>query len=52
MPELLDVHTMVMSGGRERSRGQYGQLLDAAGWQLAEVTLLPSGQSLLNATAR
>jgi hypothetical protein len=52
MPELLDVHMMVMSGGRERSRGQYGQLLAAAGWQLAEVTLLPSGQSLLNASAR
>jgi hypothetical protein len=52
MPELLDVHMMVMSGGRERSRGQYGQLLDAAGWQLAELTLLPGGQSLLNATAR
>jgi len=52
MPELLDVHMMVMSGGRERSRGQYGQLLDAAGWRLAEVTLLPSGQSLLNARPR
>lgn len=51
MPELLDVHMMVMSGGRERSRDQYGQLLDAAGWQLAEVTALPSGQSLLNAIA-
>lgn len=31
---------------------QFGQLLDAAGWQLAEVTVLPSGQSLLNASAR
>lgn len=52
MPELLDVHMMVMSGGKERGRAQYGQLLDAAGWQLAEVTVLPSGQSLLNASAR
>jgi O-methyltransferase domain len=52
MPELLDVHMMVMSGGQERSRDHYGQLLDAAGWQLAEVTPLPSGQSLLNARAR
>lgn len=52
MPELLDVHMMVMSGGKERSRDQYGQLLDAAGWQPAEVTVLPSGQSLLNAIAR
>ena len=51
LPELLDVHMMVMSGGRERSRDQYGQLLGAAGWQLAEVTPLPSGQSLLNARA-
>lgn len=52
MPELLDVHMMVMSGGKERSRDQYGQLLDTAGWQPAEVTVLPSGQSLLNAIAR
>ena len=51
MPELMNVHMMVMSGGKERSRDQYGQLLDAAGWQLAEVTVLPSGQSLLNAIA-
>jgi hypothetical protein len=51
MPELLDVHMMVMSGGKERRRDQYGQLLGAAGWQLAEVTVLPSGQSLLNAMA-
>ncbi len=51
MPELMDVHMMVMSGGQERRREQYGQLLDAAGWQLAEVTVLPSGQSLLNAIA-
>ena len=52
MPELLDVHMMVMSGGKERGRAQYGQLLDAAGWHLAGVTVLPSGQSLLNASAR
>ena len=49
MPELLNLHMLVMSGGSERSAGQYRQLLAAAGWQLAEVTPLPSGQSLLSA---
>jgi O-methyltransferase domain len=49
MPELLNLHLLVMSGGRERGEDQYRQLLDSAGWQLDEVTLLPSGQSLLSA---
>jgi SAM-dependent methyltransferase len=52
MPELLNLHMLVMSGGRERTRGQYRQLLDSAGWQLTGVTPLPSGQSILSAGAR
>jgi hypothetical protein len=52
MPELLNLHMLVMSGGRERTRGQYRQLLGSAGWQLTGVTPLPSGQSILSAGAR
>jgi hypothetical protein len=51
MPELLNLHMLVMSGGRERTRDQYRQLLDPAGWQLTGVTPLPSGQSILSAGA-
>lgn len=50
MPELLlNLRLLVMSGGRERTRGQYRQLLDSAGWQLTGGTPLPSGQSILSA---
>jgi hypothetical protein len=51
MPELLNLHMLVMSGGRERTRDQYRQLLDSAGWQLTGVTPLPGGQSILSAGA-
>jgi hypothetical protein len=52
MPELLNLHLLVMSGGRERGADQYRQLLDSAGWHLDEVTRLASGQSLLSARPR
>ena len=52
MPELLNLHLLVMGGGRERTRDDYCHLLDSAGWQLGEVILLPSGQSLLSAQPR
>jgi O-methyltransferase domain len=52
MPELLNLHMLVMSGGSERSADQYRHLLGAAGWQLTEVISLPSGQSLLSARPR
>jgi hypothetical protein len=52
LPELMDLHLLVMSGGRERSRDQFRQLLGPAGWSLDEVTLLPSGHSLLSARPR
>jgi SAM-dependent methyltransferase len=52
MPELLNLHLLVMSGGRERTRDQYRRLLDQAGWRLTGVTPLPSGQSILSAAVR
>jgi hypothetical protein len=52
MPELLNLHLLVMSGGRERTRDQYRRLLDQAGWRLTGVTPLPSGQSILSAALR
>jgi hypothetical protein len=48
-PEVLSLHMLVMGGGGERHRDQFGQLLGSAGWQLGEVTLLPGGQSILSA---
>ena len=51
-PEVLSLHVLVMSGGGERRRDQFGQLLDSAGWQLGEVTPLPGGQSILSARPR
>ncbi len=52
MPEVLNLHMLVISGGGERRRDQFRQLLDSAGWQLDEVTLLPGGQSILSARPR
>jgi hypothetical protein len=51
-PEVLSLHLLVMSGGGERRRDQFGRLLDSAGWQLGEVTPLPGGQSILTARPR
>jgi SAM-dependent methyltransferase len=51
-PEVLSLHLLTMSGGGERRRDQFGQLLDSAGWQLDEVTPLPGGQSILTARPR
>jgi ubiquinone/menaquinone biosynthesis C-methylase UbiE len=51
-PEVLSLHVLVMGGGGERRRDQFGQLLDSAGWQLGEVTPLPGGQSILTARPR
>jgi SAM-dependent methyltransferase len=52
LPELMDLHLLVMSGGRERSGDQFRDLLGPAGWSLGEITLLPGGQSLLSARPR
>jgi SAM-dependent methyltransferase len=52
MPELMNLHLLVMSGGQERRRDEYRELLAAAGWELSEVTRLPGGQSVLTALRR
>ena len=48
----MDLHLLVMSGGRERSADQFRELLGAAGWSLGRITVLPGGQSLLSARPR
>ncbi len=45
MPELLSLYMLVMSGGRERSRGQYQQLLASAGWQLTGSPRWPAARA-------
>ena len=37
LSKLSDVHMMVMTGGRERTEGEYGQLLESAGFKLTRV---------------
>jgi O-methyltransferase domain len=49
MPELMNLHLLAMSGGQERRLDEYRELLESAGWQLADVTPLPGGQSVLSA---
>jgi O-methyltransferase domain len=49
MPELLNLHLLMMSNGRERTELQFRELLDAAAWRLQDVTPLPGGQSILTA---
>jgi hypothetical protein len=33
----MDLHMLVMPGGRERSEGEWRSLFERGGWQLAEV---------------
>jgi hypothetical protein len=47
----MDLHLLVMSGGRERTLDQFRQLLGPAGWSLDTVAALPGGQSVLSARA-
>ena len=37
LSKLSDVHMMVMTGGRERTEGEYGQLLESARFKLTRV---------------
>ena len=37
LSKLVDLHMLVMTGGRERTAAEYGQLLDAAGLRLTRV---------------
>lgn len=45
----LDLHMLVMSGGRERTREQYRALLQAGGFELTNIVPLAAGLSLVEA---
>lgn len=49
---LADLHMLVMYGGRERTRREYADLLDAAGLRLRRVTPTGSWVSLIEASPR
>ena len=46
----LDLHMLVMTGGRERTAAQYDALFRAAGFRLTRVVPTPSGPSVVEAT--
>lgn len=43
----LDLHMLVMAGGRERTAAEYGKLLRAAGFELARVAPTLAGASIV-----
>lgn len=49
---LCDLHLLAASGGRERTRADYAQLLAAAGFALEKVVRLPALPSLIVGVAR
>jgi precorrin-6B methylase 2 len=48
---LLDLHMLVILGGRERTAAEYESLLSSAGFEPSKVTNTISGFSLIEATA-
>jgi hypothetical protein len=50
-PFSLDLQMLLLTGGKERTLGEYGELLEGEGWQLEGVTPLSSarGASVLSA---
>jgi hypothetical protein len=48
---LSDLAMLVLLGGRERTRSQYGDLLRAGGWEPEEVTSTSGRYSILQAAA-
>lgn len=48
--KTLDIHMLALFGGRQRSRGEYAALLDAAGFALKRVVDTPVGISVMEAT--
>ncbi|MEV0999442.1 methyltransferase [Nonomuraea sp. NPDC050202] len=48
---LSDLAMLVLLGGRERTRSQYGDLLGAGGWEPEEVTSTSGRYSILQAAA-
>jgi hypothetical protein len=49
---LADLHMLVMYGGRERTRREHADLLDAAGLRLRRVVPTGSWVSLIEASPR
>ncbi len=49
---LCDLHLLVVSGGAERTAGEYAELLDQAGFDLADVRRIPALPSILAGVAR
>ena len=49
---LCDVHLLMATGGRERTREEYAELLEAAGFRLEEVRTLAALPSILVGVAK
>lgn len=49
LSKLMDVHMMVMTGGRERTEAEYGDLLARAGFRLTRVVPTESSMSVIEA---
>ena len=47
---LMDLNMMAMTGGIERTEGEYAALLDAAGFRLERVVTTKSPLSVVEAT--
>jgi hypothetical protein len=50
--KLLDLNMMVMTGGRERTRAEFGALLDRSGYRLTRILPTLAPQSLIEAVPR
>ncbi len=48
---LLDLNMLVMTGGKERTQGQFAELLSATGFELVDVTPTQSVSSVVRARA-
>lgn len=49
---LLDLHMLLATGGRERTKAEFEHLLGQSGWQLTEVHALPAVCSVIVAEAK
>ena len=47
--KLLDLQMLVVTGGRQRTRAEYGALLESGGFRLARVVATDSGESVIEA---
>jgi len=46
---LLDLHMLVVNGGRERTEAEFAKLLQASGYQLQHVISTPTPASIIEA---